>query len=171
MATVKQTIIDHSPELNKKINIERINFEIDFKNMPRTETLKNKNLLEVDNLQDANFIISGGRGLEGKSGFKLLSDLAKESGAKIGATRMAVEAGWIDYSHQIGQTGITVNPDICIACGISGSIQHLVGMQSSKTIIAINKDPNAPIFNAADYGVVFDYKPVINELIKLFKGK
>lgn len=123
------------------------------------------------NIAEADIIVSGGRGIGKPENFALLRDLAKVLGGAVGASRAVVDAGWIPYSHQVGQTGKTVCPKLYIACGISGSVQHMAGMQSSDYIIAINRDPAADIFQIADLGIVGDVLQVVPALTKAFKEK
>ena len=125
---------------------------------------------EVD-LKGAQIIVAGGYGVGSKENFKLIYQLAEALGGEVGASRAAVDAGWIDHDHQVGQTGVTVRPRLYIACGISGSIQHVAGMKESKKIIAINTDPGAPILSVAHYAIVGDLNTVIPQMIKAFKAK
>lgn len=128
-------------------------------------------LCEKVNLTEADIIVSGGRGLGDPKNFALVEELAKVLGGAVGASRATVDAGWIEYSHQVGQTGKTVGPKVYFACGISGAVQHLAGMSSSDTIIAINKNPDAPIFKIATFGIVGDVLEILPSLIGEFKKR
>jgi electron transfer flavoprotein alpha subunit len=126
---------------------------------------------EGPSIEDAQIIVAGGRGLGGPENFTLVEELAKALGGAVGATRAVVDAGWYPYSTQVGQTGKTVSPKLYVACGISGAIQHKVGMQSSGVIVAINKDANAPIFEFSDLGVVGDVHEVVPKLTELVRQR
>jgi electron transfer flavoprotein alpha subunit len=129
------------------------------------EVVSDRNKDQVD-VAGAEFIVSGGRGMMGKENFAILQELADELGGVVGSSRSAVDAGWMPYERQVGQTGKTVRPKVYIACGISGAIQHLVGMQDAELIIAVNRDRDAPIFEVADYGIVGDLFEVVPALTR-----
>jgi electron transfer flavoprotein alpha subunit len=126
---------------------------------------------EGPSIEDAEVIVAGGRGLGSPENFALVEELAKALGGAVAATRAVVDAGWYPYAAQVGQTGKTVSPKLYIACGISGAIQHKVGMQSSSLVVAINKDPNAPIFEFADLGVIGDLHEIVPKLTELVKQR
>jgi electron transfer flavoprotein alpha subunit len=126
---------------------------------------------EGPSIEDAEVIVAGGRGLGAPENFKLAEELAQALGGAVGATRAVVDAGWYPYATQVGQTGKTVSPKLYIALGISGAIQHKVGMQGANVIVAVNKDPNAPIFEFSDLGVVGDVHEIAPKLTQLVKAR
>lgn len=166
--TVRTKIYPESKDGSGEVVEESINEAFDSK-----MTVKEMNIgsTSVLNLTEADIIVSAGRGMKSADNLPLVKDLADSLGAAFGASRAIVDAGWTPYSDQVGQTGKTVNPKLYIAVGISGAIQHLVGMQTSKTIVAINKDKDAPIFNIANYGIVGDAFEILPVLTKKFKNE
>ena len=169
MATVRHKVMKKAaPDASRKGDIIDVKFTT--AGDVRTKVIKTvEELTETVNISEADIIVAGGRGMGSAKNFQLIAELAKTIGGAVGATRGAVDEGWVPYSHQVGQTGKTVCPKLYIAAGISGAIQHLAGMQSSDVIIAINKDPNAPIFSVATYGIVGDVMEVLPIMIRKFK--
>jgi electron transfer flavoprotein alpha subunit len=155
----------------RESKIEKLMISIDKSKIKATlkDTVKSES--EEMDVSEADVIVSGGRGVKGPEGFQPLHDLAKLLNGAVGASRSAVDSGWIGHHHQVGQTGKTVSPNLYIACGISGKIQHLAGMSSSKHIIAVNKDPEAPIFGLCDLGIIGDLFKIIPAAVEEIKKR
>jgi electron transfer flavoprotein alpha subunit len=154
-----------------EVEIEELNAEFEEFSLRATMLEQAHEESEGPSIEDAEVIVAGGRGLGEPKNFDLLEDLAKALGGAVAATRAVVDAGWYPYSTQVGQTGKSVSPKLYIACGISGAIQHKVGMQSSNVVVAINKDPNAPIFEFCDLGVVGDLHQIVPKLTELVRRR
>jgi len=172
MATVRPRVFKKkTPDKKRKGQIIRVDFNKEG-NTSRTKVLSFvEDLTERVKIEDADIVVAGGRGLGKAENFQLLEELAAAMGAALASSRPPVDDGWISYSHQVGQTGKTICPKLYIACGISGAVQHLAGMQTSDTIVAINNDPNAPIFEVATYGIVGDLFEVVPMLTTKLKNR
>jgi electron transfer flavoprotein alpha subunit len=171
MVTVRPGVMKlATPDHSRKGELVKVKFKLDQTDKILSVIERVQKEKTVD-LQKSQIIVSGGYGVGNKDNFNLICDLAKTIGGDVGASRAAVDAGWIDHDHQVGQTGVTVRPKLYIACGISGSIQHRAGMAESGKIIAINSDPDAPIFSIAHYGITGDLKDIIPKMIKAYKAK
>ena len=171
MVTVREGVMKmDAPDPSRKGEIERVKVALTAQETV-VKVIERVRQEKSVNLKAAQIIVAGGYGVGSKENFKLIHQLAEVLGGQVGASRAAVDAGWIDHDHQVGQTGVTVRPKLYIACGISGSVQHRAGMTESKKIIAVNTDPAAPIFSVAHYGIIGDLNSVIPMMIKAYKAK
>ncbi len=171
MATVRPRVFKKNPLAGRKGQIIKVDFNKEGVTSKTRLLDFVEDLTERVKIEDADIIVSGGRGLDKAENFQLLEELAAVMGAALGSSRPPVDDGWIPYSHQVGQTGKTICPKLYIACGISGAVQHLAGMQTSDTIVAINNDPDAPIFEVATYGIVGDLFTIVPMLTEKLKGR
>jgi electron transfer flavoprotein alpha subunit len=171
MSTVREGVMRmNTPDTSRKAAVVTVPAALGAADFP-SEIIDRVLREKTVNLKGANIIVSGGFGVGSKENFQLIRELAETIGAKLGASRAAVDAGFIGKDHQVGQTGTTVRPKLYVACGISGAIQHRAGMDGSARIIAINTDPEAPIFGIAQYGIVGDLFDVIPRMIKAYKAR
>jgi electron transfer flavoprotein alpha subunit len=171
MATVREGVMRlGKPDVTRRGEVERIEASFNGEHL-RLHVLQREIRLPSVDLKHASVIVAGGAGVGSKENFELIFELARVLGGEVGASRAAVDAGFVSQEHQVGQTGVTVRPRLYIACGISGSVQHRAGMDQASKIIAINSDPNAPIFDIAHYKIVGDLRKVIPQMIQAYREK